>query len=195
MISASDVFAEQLRLILTRYAVQNGMVPLSSSEMATFTAQLRELVRDRGLPRPLRADEMGGPGEMSAEEAEPLVTLVLRGIPRAHEFAAPARQLIKTCFHPEFKKCRESYREVEADGSCRRQNLSRARLRVSGSHCVDCPYWTSLTAEQHAACLAADWVGNTEEFGTHRDIFLPEDFRALRSLVRGWAASASATNG
>ncbi|MEO6004713.1 MAG: hypothetical protein ABIZ04_15090 [Opitutus sp.] len=191
---ASESFEQQLRRILVRYAAQNGMAALSAGEIASFTANLRQLVGDRGLPRPLRVDEMGQPGEMSAEEVEPLVAFVLRGSTRAPEFGTVARQLVKACFHPEFKKCRESYHEVAADGSCRRQELTRVRLRVSGSHCVDCPYWISLNPQQHAACLAADWVGDTEEFAANRDVFLPEDFRALRLIVRGWAATASSND-
>jgi hypothetical protein len=148
------------------------------------------VIAARGLPRPLRANERGEPGEMSAVEVDPLVGTVLAGIDCADEWRTVTRQLIKACFHPEFKTCRESYREIDSHGSCRRQDLNRVRSRVSGSHCVDCPYWTSLTPTQHADCLAAGWAGDRREFESHRDTFLPEDFRAFRLLVRERAKKA-----
>ncbi len=95
----------------------------------------------------------------------------------------PARQLLKACLNPEFRQCRDSYREV-VDGVCRRQELARTRGRLSGAHCVDCPYWVALRPEQHAALLAREWLaGDLEEFAAHHEIFLPEDFRALRVFL------------
>ena len=61
------------------------------------------------------------------------------------------------------------------------------RRRVSGAHCVDCPYWVTLTAEQHEVFLAENWHAGPGEFAKDRDVFLPEDFRALRRWVRGQA--------
>jgi hypothetical protein len=123
----------------------------------------------------------------------PLVANVLEGSSRALELSTVARQLIKACFSAEFKKCRDSYRDLEPDGSCRRQQLKRVRTRLSGSHCIDCPYWTSLTAEQNVALLAEAWVGDETELTAHRDIFLPEDFRAFRRLLRAHADATEAT--
>ena len=102
--------------------------------------------------------------------------------------AGPARQLVKACFYPEFKTCRDSFREVSPDGTCRRQELARARVRVSGSHCVDCPHWVALTPDQHVRFLTRAWQpGRAAEFTAHRDVFLPEDFRALRRFLHGLA--------
>jgi hypothetical protein len=105
----------------------------------------------------------------------------------AQTLAVPVRQLVKACFQPEFRRCRESYREVGADGTCRRQQLGKALGRVSGAHCVDCPYWLDLEPEPHAKFLAKQWRAGAEEFAAHREVFLPEDFRALRRCVRAMA--------
>lgn len=178
---------EQASIVLVRYARQNGLTEISRSEGTAFASRLLELIQTRGLPPRLRPDEMGQPGEMSADAVGPLVARLLEGSSRQGELSAVARQLVKACFHPEFKKCRESYREIESDGTCRRQTLARVQTRVSGSHCVDCPYWTALRAEQHAEFLAEGWVGNAAELTQHREIFLPEDFRVFRQLLREYA--------
>ena len=94
------------------------------------------------------------------------------------------RQLIKACLHPVFTQCRDSYRERSADGRCRRQERERTRLRVSGAPCVDCPYWTAFTAVEHGRLLDAGWVGDPAAWRAEADLYLPEDFRALRSWVR-----------
>ncbi len=169
--------------ILERYCLQNGLALLGEVETGRIAARLWLLITVRGLPRRLAADERGTPGEMSDAEVGPLVDCVLEGSARAGELAKAARQLVKACFSAEFRTCRDSYRECEDDGSCRRQQVGKARGRVSGSHCVDCPYWTSLTAEQHAACLTKGWAGDVAEFAAQRAVFLPEDFRVLRRVV------------
>ena len=176
--------------IMTRYAVQNGLVVWTNAVTKKFARQLDKLIETRGLPRPLATHERGEPGEMTAVEVEPLVLTVLEGIECADEWRTAVRQLVKACFHPEFRTCRESYREVDSHGSCRRQDMNRAKSRVSGSHCIDCPYWTALTPTQHADCLAAGWAGDRREFEAHRNLFLPEDFRAFRLLVRERARRA-----
>jgi hypothetical protein len=130
---------------------------------------------------------MGNPGEMADAEVGPLVDELLEGSPRKDDLAVPVRQLIKACFHPEFRRCRDSYREREADGTCRRQQLKKARARVSGAHCVDCPYWTSLSREEHTRCLLRGWAGNPADFHEHAEVFLPEDFRALKRWLHARA--------
>lgn len=178
-----DVFAHCVVAILERSQRQNGRPSLGEGEQDTVAKRLWQLTQTRGLPAPLPADEMGIAGEMEAAEAAPLLAEVLAGLERADELAGAVRQLIKACFHPEFRTCRESYREREADGTCRRQQLGKAKARVSGSHCVDCPYWTSLTREEHERCLKRGWAGDVAEYVAHRDVFLPEDFREFRRLL------------
>ena len=212
-----DESAAEFRLragaVLQRFAAQNGAPAFSDAEIAGFTGRLWALVRERGLPRPLAAHERGTPGEMTDAECAPLVERVAGTAPGALSGEA-ARQLVKACFYPEFKTCRDSFRECSPDGTCRRQELARVRRRVSGAHCVDCPYWVTLTPDQHEEFLAREWQApstgsrlrqgyggqagqgpaagsgqaasassrerGAAAFLAHRDIFLPEDFRALR---------------
>lgn len=176
-------------MVLARYARQNAWARWSEEEGCALARRLWSLIEARGLPRALAKDEMGTAGEMSANEVAPLVAAVLEGVDGAERerLGDPARQLVKACFQPEFRQCRESYRKVDASGVCRRQQLAKARARVSGTHCVDCPYWLTLTAEQHAGLLAKGWGGEVTEFWAERAVFLPEDFRALRRFVRSCA--------
>jgi hypothetical protein len=164
--------------ILARFYKQLAR-PLPATQIPRFAAQLAALVLERGLPRPLRHDETGEPGGMSENECAPLVARVMEGVDDS-TLADAARQLVKACFYPEFKICRDSFREVARDGSCRRQEVERARHRLSGAHCVDCPHWVALVPDDHAAYLMREWRSQPEDFVTHRTIFLPEDFRALR---------------
>ena len=176
-------FRECVDAVLVRFARQNGEVPPAVEERARLAANLWALIVERGLPARLTAGAQGAPREMSDAECAPLVARVTGGA-AGTLLAETARQLVKACFYPEFKVCRDSFREIAVDGSCRRQDLARVRRRVSGAHCVDCPYWQSLTAEQHGKFLAKHWRAGAAEFAAHREIFLPEDFRALRRGVR-----------
>jgi hypothetical protein len=96
--------------------------------------------------------------------------------------------LVKACLQPEFRRCRDSYREREPDGTCRRQDRDKARARLSGSHCVDCPYWLELTPEQHRRVLRDNWSGDPSALAENEDTYLPADFRELRRCVRRIAA-------
>ncbi len=169
-----------------RFLAQNGRPPLPEAVLADLAARLWAAVDEAGLPRPLADSEPGEPGEMPPERATALAAKIFGGLalPERHaDLDIPVRQILKACLQPEFRRCRESYREV-VDGVCQRQDPGRARARVSGSHCVDCPYWTSLRPERHAALLAGAWAtGRIEDFARNRDVFLPEDFRALRLFV------------
>ena len=102
-----------------------------------------------------------------------------------------ARQLVKACFYPEFKVCRDSFREVARDGSCRRQERERVRGRISGTHCVDCPHWVALAPAEHAEFLAREWRSDPEMLAANRGMFLPEDFRALRLWLHAAARRAT----
>jgi hypothetical protein len=176
--------------ILRRYCAQNGLPVPAAAEFAACALRLRSVIAARGLPPPLPPGEQGVPGELPEPECDALVAQVLKGAAPAtgETIAAPVRQLVKACFYPEFKICRDSFREVSPDGSCRRQQLVRARQRVSGAHCVDCPYWVALTPEQHGRFLARNWrPGGRAELEENRPVFLPEDFRALRRLLHAAA--------
>ncbi len=178
-------FADLVRPVLERALRQSGHA-VPTAVQALLVERLWALVAARGVPLPLPPGEKGEPGEMPAAVVAPLIEQLVEGFASAdHEaLAAPARQLVKACFQGDFKTCRDSYRELLSDGSCRRQELTRANERISGSHCVDCPYWLSLTPMQHERLLSKAWRGDAAALVAHRDVFLPEDFRALRLFIR-----------
>ena len=190
MDDAEKEFSRLVGAVLTRFFAQNAHPAPSNAERATFGARLWTLVAERGLPRPLGPNEIGVPGGMADETCAPLVARVLDGADD-QLLANAARQLVKACFYPEFKVCRDSFREVAADGGCRRQELKRVLSRVSGAHCVDCPHWVALGSEQHGKFLAGEWKAGAADFAQHRDVFLPEDFRALRQWLHARARRAS----
>jgi hypothetical protein len=191
---AANEFTRLIDAVLTRFFAQNSQHPPAAGERARLAANLLALIAERGLPRPLAAHETGAPGEMADGEVTALVARVLDAAADPL-LAEAARQLVKACFYPEFRKCRDSFREMSPDGSCRRQELARARRRVSGAHCVDCPHWVALRPEQHEKFIAREWrvAPPGEEpasaFLAHRDVFLPEDFRALRRWLHREARS------
>ena len=175
---------ERVAASLTRWFAVNGHRVPSAAELAQVTARLREVIAERGLPR-VPAD--GGPEEateLPAAECGPLEQRVLGELAADGRWTTPVRQLVKACLQPEFRRCRDSYRERSADGTCRRQDLDKARGRLSGSPCVDCPYWLELTPEQHGRVLRENWAGDPAVLAEHRDVFLPADFRELRRCVR-----------
>ncbi|MSU51743.1 MAG: hypothetical protein EXS37_22080 [Opitutus sp.] len=151
----------------------------SDAERAEWGARLWALVVERGLPRALAPGECGSPGGMSEVDCAPLVARVLGGAGDP-VLANAVKQLVKACFYPEFTVCRDSFREVAPDGGCRRQELNRVLGRVSGAHCVDCPHWVALESVAHESYLVDQWQSMSAAFAPHRDVFLPEDFRALR---------------
>lgn len=171
--------------LVARFCVQSSH-PASDASIARLAAQLRQVVADLGLPAPLPEGTEGVSGGMSEAECAPLVARVMAGIEDSR-LAEPARQLVKACFYPEFKVCRDSFREVGRDGSCRRQELERARGRISGVHCVDCPHWMALAPVDHGEFLMAEWRRDPSLFALNRDVFLPEDFRALRHWLHAAA--------
>lgn len=179
MLKDGAEFERIVSAVVTRFFAQNGRAQPSGAAARQFAAQLGALVAERGLPRPLAAGECGTPGGMSEAEGAPLVARVVAGLDAAI-WADVARQLVKACFYPEFTVCRDSFREVTRDGACRRQELERVRSRVSGAHCVDCPHWVALAPAAHGEFLAGAWRGDRAPLAAHRDVFLPEDFRALR---------------
>ena len=181
----SDEFQRLVTAVVARFFAQKSR-PAPAPQIARFARELQALVAERGLPRPLAEDERGAPGGMAEEVCAPLVARVIAGSD-APLLAEAARQLVKACFYPEFKVCRDSFREVTADGSCRRQELERVRGRVSGTHCVDCPHWVALEPEAHRELLQREWRAAPALLAGHWDIFLPEDFRALRSWLHAAA--------
>jgi len=181
-------FERLVTAVLTRFFAQNAR-SATGLPLDRVARQLHALVMERGLPRPLGENECGVPGGMSDAECAPLVARVTAGTDDPL-LAEGARQLVKACFYPEFRVCRDSFRAVAADGTCRRQERTRVRGRVSGSHCVDCPHWIALENGPHGEFLQREWRGDVRTFEQDREIFLPEDFRRLRRWLHAVARRA-----
>jgi hypothetical protein len=178
-----EEFCERVQRIVERFCTQNGARD-EARHSARFADALWALIQERGLPSPETASAGGPVGEMDKRDVAELTARVLASVSGGEVLADAAKQIVKACFYPEFRVCRDSYRERSSKGVCKRQVLEKARGRVSGSHCVDCPYWTDVSPERHAALLAESWCGDAAEFAANRAVFLPEDFRALRTWVR-----------
>jgi len=189
MIAGAEIFSELVSAVLRRFVLQNGGREPHPAVLVSLSARLWALVLERGLPPPLLAGELGTPGGMSEEACALLAARVLAES-ADKELALGVTQLIKACFYPEFMVCRDSFRALAVAGGCRRQELTRVRARVSGSHCVDCPYWVALSPERHEEFLQESWLADRGELRDHGTIFLPEDFRALRK----WLQAAKRTS-
>jgi hypothetical protein len=184
--AAATEFSRLVTAVLRRFFAQNGCAELAVAEAAAVSGRLWALVRERGLPRALREGECGVSGGMSEEVCAPLVARVLAGA-NDDLLAKTVTQLVKTCFYPEFTVCRDSFREVAKDGSCKRQELARVRQRVSGTHCVDCPHWVALTPAGHGELLQREWRSEPGILEDNCGVFLPEDFRELRRWLHARA--------
>jgi hypothetical protein len=186
MAPRAEEFHRLVAAVLRRFFAQNGQPGPEPAAVARFCGRLWAMLAARGLPAPLGPGERGQPVEMPESECTALLSQALD--PGADPLLAEAaRQLLKACFYPEFRVCRESYRATGPDGACRRQDPARAQRRVSGTHCVDCPYWQTFAGAEHAQFLAERWCSGAADFQARRDIFLPEDFRALRCWIRAEA--------
>lgn len=172
---------------LERWFRRNGHAPVAAADLAGVAERLRSLLAEKGLPRVPPGGRPEEAGELPAEECAPMERRVLGPLATDERWATPVRQLVKACLQPEFRRCRDSYRERDDDGSCRRQQAGKARGRLSGSPCVDCPYWLELSAEQHARVVRDGWAGDVGAFECDPELYLPSDFRALRRHVRACA--------
>ncbi|HEX2854183.1 MAG TPA: hypothetical protein VHO24_13180 [Opitutaceae bacterium] len=186
MAPTGEVFCEIVQEILQRFGAQNDLVLPPVPALGELAGRLWSVIEERGLPTPLAPGDDGRPGDLPDAECAPLLARVLGDLAEPHreKLAVPVRQLVKACFHPEFKNCRDSFREVSPDGACRRQQLARVRTRVSGTHCIDCPHWVTLAPAQHLKFLEGEWQPAVRsQLEANLGIFLPEDFRKLRHLL------------
>lgn len=176
---------------LARYVQANAGVVVAESCLMPCCEVVWDIVEAHGWPEPLPA---GIERRATDTELTDLATWVDRATRPAVEagvggqvlscLKAAVGQLFKTCLYQEITVCRESYRMQTADGRCKRQIQANARARLSGSHCVDCPWTVRLTAEQHATLLRKNWApGNAVTFDSDPMCFLPEDFRSLRRFL------------
>ncbi len=183
-------FERRVRAVAAGFLARHGQpAEAAGAAAAALARRLAELVAERGLPPPLAPGATGAPGGLAEAEIAPLVARVAAETPGPLPEEV-ARQLVKACFYPEFTVCRDSYCERARDGACRRQEPARVRGRISGTHCVDCPHWVRLEPAAHAAWLGAQWLAGPAAFAADRELFLPENFRALRVWLHA-AARAS----
>jgi hypothetical protein len=179
-------FEEEVIAVVRRFFAQNGRPAPDADELAGFAARLAAVVAQRGLPRPLSPGECGTPGSLPDDV---IAALLERAVATGADplLRDAAKQLVKACFYPEFTQCRDSYRERAKDGACRRQEFARVRGRISGTHCVDCPFWVTHEADSHAVFLGESWVAGRDAFIADRSVYIPEDFRRLRRWLHAAA--------
>ncbi len=171
-------FARLVAAVMTRMLAQTGQAPANAEELDRLAALLESLGRQEGWAR----RRAGGGEELPEALVRAWVDRVAALFPgRGPAFAPLAKQLLKACFQPDPTTCRLSYRQKDASGRCRRQEWEYDRLRMSGAHCIDCPYWR-LAPLEHGSWLAGEWQAGPAALSAGIEVYLPEDFRALRNL-------------
>ena len=174
-------FGELATAVLLRYARQNGWSEIDPVTLRPAIVGLQNAIRGMGLPPP------GASGELDDFVLDAILREVTAAGPLDERWEHPVRQIAKACFYSDRDDCCESYCETDKRGRCKRQTLEKGRERISGAHCVDCPHWTDSSPEEHAALLEQAWQPGPIAFADARDIFLPEDYRALRGFIRDLA--------
>ncbi len=179
-----NVFVEIGMEVTKRFFKQSDALPPSDAYITSLWKSLWSTVLAEGLPQPLAANEIGEARTLDDAYLLTLATGTLGRLPR-HRTEDILRtfciQLLITLLSPEFKSCRQSYSHTDATGQCARQSPNHCRDRVSGSHCEDCPFFVALSKDQHRKLLGRNFGPDHQTVWTaHTDLFLPEDFRALR---------------
>lgn len=169
-------FSRLVEALVMRFFAQHGVAVPAVVRTGEFASRLWRVVAEPGASPPAGGSENA--------EAVRVARVVAAG--EDPLLSSAAQQLLKACLYPELGVCRDSFRAVAEDGSCRRQELARVRGRISGTHCVDCPHWLALSPARHAGFLQAEWRRGAREFSDHQAEFLPEDFRALRRWLHAW---------
>lgn len=182
-------FGELLIPVIQRVAAQQGHAIPYQPEWSQFAETLWQACAAEGWPEPLRQPaDMGAPGTLDPAVLERVESRMRPNWPNqidADFWARLTRQMTKMLLLPEFRACRQSFQEVNATtDTCPRQQLSTCRERVSGSHCVDCPYFVAMEGSKHRKFLQRFWEhGDPAEFEAHASTFLPEDVRRLRRFL------------
>ncbi len=184
---AREGFTHIVRKILARLYKQTGRPVPPDIALTHYAQQLWALVKAEGQPAPLAGSDQGTELKLSDARAQELgekFFATFRFPNLRAELEKPTRHLLGALLNPEFKTCRQSFKELDAAGQCERRDPEKSRARVSGVHCVDCPYWTALSAEKNEKLVAKDWPAERlAELTANLPVFLPEDFRALRQLM------------
>jgi hypothetical protein len=184
---AQEGFVHQIKKSLQRYFRQQDRPVPPESALVPFAQVLWKLVEKHGLPKPLEPSDQGQHENMSDESLRARLDEIwsrYRLTDYRKDLEAPARHFVKGIWQPEFKKCRLSYKKTSPSGDCSRQSLDHARGRISGTHCVDCPYWVSVTAVKNERLLTKEWAPESvHELTSNLDVFLPDDYRNLKQLL------------
>lgn len=185
--SARAWFEVLAAAVVARMRHQDGGPAVSPGAIAAGMRGLWEAAEAMGWPPPLAAGVARRAGETPGAALEPRALAAVAGVEGEAERARllpVIRQLLKACVYPEFTECRDSYRTAGPDGRCSRQQPAVAAARISGSPCVDCPYFVTLTQPEHEALLQAGWIGAASPvLRGDSCVFLPKDFRALRRFL------------
>lgn len=172
-----EEFVSLVTRVLARGLDQIEQSPLPESDLVGLANALLSIGREGGWARrfgDLRA-------EIAAEEINVWSRRLAEIVPARAAVLGPIfKQVLKSCFQPSPDVCRNSFREVDSMGRSRRQEHAYDLKRVSGAHCVDCPYWTEKTEGEHLAWLRGKWYAGAADLEAGRAVYLPEDFRALR---------------
>jgi len=185
--SARAWFEAAAAAVVARMLQQDGGAAVSPDVIRSGVRGLWEAAEAIGWPPPLPAGSTRRAGETPGAALEPRVLTVAAGVVNEAERARllpVIRQLLKACVYPEFTECRDSYRATGSEGRCSRQQPAVAAARISGSPCIDCPYFVTRTEPEHEALLREGWIGGPGEgFDRSPSVFLPKDFRPLRRFL------------
>jgi hypothetical protein len=91
------------------------------------------------------------------------------------------KQLLMALALPEFDRCRDSYL------GAKRQAPAICNARVSGTHCVDCPYTVAFPdTAAHAEWLRGEWPAAPAPGDPCWETLVPGPWRELRVWVRAF---------
>jgi hypothetical protein len=174
-----QAFLACLGPVLGRGLRQAGREPLSDAHVEALARAVLDIGAEGGWARRFA----GAREDLRPEEVAEWSTRLGAVVPgRAAELGTVFKQVLKSCFQPPPAQCRNSFCETDSAGRCRRQERVYDLARLSGAHCVDCPYWLELNGDEHFKFLADRWLAGVDDLEAHRAVYLPEDFRTLR----GW---------
>lgn len=170
--------------ITRRFFAQQAILPPSDAYVASLWEGIWATSLSEGPPAPLADNAIGEPRTLDDNYLLSLTESTLARLPR-HRAEDTLRglcfQVFITLLSPEFRTCRQSYQKDDATGVCPRQTVDHCRDRISGAHCEDCPFFVALSREQHRKLLGRSFGESRQaDWQAHTDLFLPEDFRALR---------------
>ena len=170
-------FVACLSPVIERGLRQTGRAPLSDAHMVALARTILVIGARGGWARRFGAER----DEIRTEEVAAWSNLLGAAVSeRAAELGTVFKQVLKSCFQPSPQQCRNSFCETDSAGRCRRQERVYDQGRLSGAHCVDCPYWTEMNDSEHFEFLMDRWIAGEADLRAHRSVYLPDDFRALR---------------